>query len=242
MSLAISVVVPAFNESRTIIESMSRCFQTLESLNVPYEVIVVDDGSEDNTVDLLVSIENHHLKIVKNFKNLGKGASIINGCKQASGEYICFLDADLDIDCRGIRHFYSRIIADDLPVDIVIGSKVHKDSTVTYPFLRRIQSKIFKLTVRFFFGLTIQDTQTGLKMFKQKVLRDCLPLVATDGFAFDLELLVIAHEKGFRVIEEPVNVTFNFTSSVKLTSAVTMAFDVVKIKRKSLTRITKHQQ
>ena len=196
MSLAISVVVPAFNESRTIIESMSRCFQTLESLNVPYEVIVVDDGSEDNTVDLLVSIENHHLKIVKNFKNLGKGASIINGCKQASGEYICFLDADLDIDCRGIRHFYSRIIADDLPVDIVIGSKVHKDSTVTYPFLRRIQSKIFKLTVRFF----------------------------------------------FRVIEEPVNVTFNFTSSVKLTSAVTMAFDVVKIKRKSLTRITKHQQ
>ena len=239
MSLAISVVMPAFNESRTIIESVSRCLDTLESLYVPYEVIVVDDGSEDNTVDLLDSIENHHLRVVKNFGNLGKGASIINGWKEASGEYVCFLDADLDIDCRGISHFYSRITAVDLPVDIVIGSKTHKDSSVSYPFGRRVQSRIFKLIVRILFGLTIQDTQTGLKMFKQKVLQDCLPYVRTDGFAFDLELLVIAHEKDFIVIEEPVNVNFDFTSSVKLSSALTMALDVIKIKKKSIMRNAK---
>ena len=239
MSLAISVVMPAFNESRTIIESVSRCLETLDSLSIPYELIVVDDGSGDNTVTLLESIENQHLKVVKNFENLGKGASIINGWKKTSGEYVCFLDADLDIDCRGISHFYSRITAIDLPVDIVIGSKTHKDSSVTYPFARRIQSRIFKLIVRVLFGLTIQDTQTGLKMFKKKVLQDCLPYVTTDGFAFDLELLVIAHERGFSVIEEPVNVKFNFTSSVKLTSAITMAFDVVKIKRRSIMRDAK---
>jgi glycosyltransferase involved in cell wall biosynthesis len=240
VSLAISVVMPAFNESRTIIESVSRCLETLDSLFIPYELIVVDDGSGDNTVTLLNSIENQHLRVVKNLENLGKGASIINGWKKTSGEYVCFLDADLDIDCRGISHFYSRITAIDLPVDIVIGSKTHRDSSVSYPFTRRIQSRIFKLIVRVLFGLTIQDTQTGLKMFKKNVLQDCLPYVNTDGFAFDLELLVIAHERGFSVIEEPVNVKFNFTSSVKLTSAITMALDVIKIKRRSIMRDAKH--
>jgi glycosyltransferase involved in cell wall biosynthesis len=242
MSLVISVVMPAFNESRTIIESVTRCLATLDSLSVPYELIVVDDGSQDDTVDLLNTLENRHLRVVKNFKNQGKGASIINGWKETSGDYVCFLDADLDIDCRGLSHFYSRITAADLPVDIVIGSKMHKDSRVSYPFTRRVQSQIFKLIVRIVFGLKIQDTQTGLKMFKRKVLQDCLPFVATHGFAFDLELLVIAHEKDFSVIEEPVNVNFNFTSSVKLTSAVTMAFDVMKIKRKSMIRTTNYQQ
>ena len=229
MTPVISVVMPAYNEEATIRESVARCLSVLGEIGVPHELIVVDDGSVDRTRETVASIESPVLRLAAKRDNLGKGRSLTDGWQLSSGQYVCFMDADLDIDSRGLKHFFARISAADLPVDGVVGSKTHPDSQVKYPLGRRIQSRGYKLVVRALFGLTISDTQTGLKLFRRELLDNCLPDVMTDGFAFDLELLALAQAKGYRLIEEPVHVDFQFTSSIGLGTAWTMLFDTFKI-------------
>lgn len=224
--------MPAFNEGATIREAVMRCIEVLNTIGEPYELIVVDDGSSDGTREILLSIESPNLVVSEARSNFGKGRSLIDGWRKSKGEYICFIDADLDIDSRGISHFYHRLSSPDLPVDGVVGSKTHPDSRVSYPIGRRVQSRVFKRLVKVMFGLSIADTQTGLKMFNRRLLDSCLPEVHTEGFAFDLELLALAHLKGFRLVEEPVHVDFQFTSSVDLWTAAQMLRDTVKIWRR----------
>jgi glycosyltransferase involved in cell wall biosynthesis len=221
--------MPAFNEGQTIVEAVSRCESVMLGIGESFEIIVVDDGSSDNTREVLLSDISDNVRLNEKRPNFGKGFSLREGCSLAEGQFICFLDSDLDIDSRGIKHFYSRIVADDLPVDAVIGSKTHKDSVVSYPLGRRVQSKAFKMLVKRMFGLSIGDTQTGLKLFRRELLERCLPHVRTDGFAFDIELLAIASASGFRLVEEPVHVDFQFTSTVRLWTAFSVLIDVLRI-------------
>ncbi len=222
--------MPAFNEEASIAEAVSRCHDVLSSLGGAFEIIVVNDGSFDETAGVVKSLELDCVFLVSHPVNLGKGASLIEGWRRSSGQLVCFLDGDLDIDCRGIGHFASRLQSRDIPVDVVVGSKTHKDSVVNYPLGRRIQSRAFKFIVRRLFGLSVGDTQTGLKMFKRAVLDDCLPNVQTDGFAFDLELLALAQLKNYRLVEEPVHVDFKFSSTVGPKAAIQVFIDTLRIR------------
>jgi glycosyltransferase involved in cell wall biosynthesis len=232
MKPVISVVMPAYNEEATIRESVLRCLSVLREMQEPFEIIIVDDGSIDRTSDVVRSIESPDVILLNERPNAGKGKSLKDGWCRSSGRYVCFIDADLDIDSRGLRHFYSRITSIDLPVDAVVGSKTHPDSRVQYPLGRRVQSKAFKMVVRVLFGLAISDTQTGLKLFRRELLDDCLPLVLSEGFTFDLELLALAQKKGYRLVEEPVHVDFQFTSTVGLRTAWIMLVDTFRIRRR----------
>lgn len=219
---ALTVVVPAYDEAGTVGESLPRLHAELERLDRPFEILLVSDGSHDATAGVAQALGLAHLRVEHYEPNRGKGYALRYGLSRATSPYVAFIDADLDIHPRSIGPLLAVVEAGD--ADVCVGSKVHPGSHISYPPFRRVQSRVFRLLVRVAFGLDVADTQTGLKVFTRDVVTRCLPLVHTDGFAFDVELLVLANDAGFRIVEGPVELDFHFTSS---TGARTVA-DVLR--------------
>jgi glycosyltransferase involved in cell wall biosynthesis len=226
--IKLSVIVPAYREGRHIRENLSRLLAELDTLNVSYEVIVVSDGNIDETVSEAEQVVSPHIKVIEYNRNMGKGYALRCGVSHSSGELVTFIDADMELDPRYIKGFIA--VMESFECDAVVGSKRHPMSNVDYPALRRLQSLIYHLLIRVLFNLKIRDTQTGLKLFRRPVLEDALPVLAIKRFAFDLELLVVAHQFGYRkVIEAPVNLTYKFDSTVDFEAALHILWDTAAI-------------
>jgi len=205
----ISVIMPAFNESENIIKNLKEVVATLSGLQYDYEVIVVDDGSSDGTHlhALRVAVEHPELvRIVRYDLNQGKGNALIAGFSYARGDTIVFLDADMDLHPSQLPVFFGIMSSSD--ADAVIGSKRHPDSRVNYPLIRQFYSFGYYSLVRILFGLPLRDTQTGLKVFRRALLDDVFPRVLAKRFAFDIELLSIAHRLGYKIKDAPVELEF----------------------------------
>lgn len=206
----ISVVMPAYNEARYIEQNLIETVETFESFGYDFEVIAVDDGSPDNTH---VSAAKAHLRhpervrVVRYDRNQGKGNALICGTHYATGDYVVFLDADMDLHPSQLPTLFEIMDAND--ADVVIGSKRHPLSNVNYPLKRKILSTGYFWFVRLCFGLPLRDTQTGLKVFKTRVLRHVFPRILCKRFAFDVEVLTVAHHLGYRVMDGPVTLQFN---------------------------------
>ncbi len=207
-----SVVMPAFNEAEFIEKNVEETVLTLAKLGYRFEVIVVDDGSLDNThryaYRARVQYPNH-VRVVRYDENLGKGNALICGCAYATGDYVVFLDADMDLHPEQLPVLFKTLESNG--ADVVVGSKHHPLSRVTYPPIRRVYSVAYYTLVRLLFGLPVRDTQTGLKVFRAEVLREVLPLLLVKRFAFDIELLANAHRRGFKVVDAPVSLNFRRT-------------------------------
>lgn len=208
----LSVIVPFFNEPnikenlRVIGETLSRSFSN-------YEVIGVEDGQIGSNSLRNTKNRSGKVKIISYPMNIGKGFAFLYGFSQSSGDIVALLDGDLDIHPKHLRLFAD--LMDLVDADIVIGSKRHPLSQITYPLVRRIYSSILQIIVRLFFGLNVTDTQVGVKLFKRKVLERVIPRMVVKTFAFDLEILVIAYRLGFRrIIEAPVELKINLGSKV----------------------------
>jgi glycosyltransferase involved in cell wall biosynthesis len=226
----LTVVVPAFNEASTIAAALHRLDAALALQPLRHEVIVISDGSTDGTGDVARSLAMPGLQVVEYPRNRGKGGAIHAGADLARGRLVAFIDADLDIDPSGIAELVDQL--ESSGVDAVIASKIHPDSVVQYPTFRRFQSSTLRLLVRTLFSLDIADSQTGLKVFRGEVLRHCLPLVSSTGFAFDIELLVIANDAGYRIAEGPVRLDYQFTTTADAGSVVQMLRDIARIWRR----------
>jgi glycosyltransferase involved in cell wall biosynthesis len=237
MSL-LSVVVPAYQEEATILQTLERIVEILDSLRRPYEVIVVSDGNTDQTAARAKELRSDFVTVLDYPVNKGKGFALRSGVSVAKGDLIAFIDGDLDIHPEGIIRFVEMIT--DPAIDAVVASKSHPDSLVHYPLFRRLQSRTFRLLVRLLFTLDVSDTQTGLKLFRREVLDVCLPHVTTDGFAFDLELLVLANDAGFRVIEGPVQLDFNFTTTTGSRAVIDMIRELFRLERSRLSQRRNH--
>jgi glycosyltransferase involved in cell wall biosynthesis len=160
--------------------------------------------------------------------NIGKGFALSCGVDQAVGELVTFIDADMELDPANIGVFVDTMRSSNC--DAVIGSKRHPESKVAYPKFRRLQSAVYQLLVRVLFNLNVRDTQTGLKLFRKEVLADVTPLLAIKRFAFDLELLVVAHRLGYRKIcEAPIRLDYQFESTVDLGAAWRVLWDTAAI-------------
>lgn len=205
----ISVVMPAYNEAAHIVPNLLETVETLTVYAPDFEVIVVDDGSPDETyleAAKLLSSQAGRVRIVHYNKNQGKGNALMCGAWFARGEVVVFMDADMDLHPAQLPVFFE--IMELTGADIVIGSKRHPLSKVNYPRNRRIYSAVYYAMIRLMFGLPVKDTQTGLKVFKREVLQRVFPRILAKRFAFDIEVLANAHRLGYKMVEAPVTLEF----------------------------------
>jgi glycosyltransferase involved in cell wall biosynthesis len=232
----LSIIVPSWNEGERIYYSLRELgnvlgllSSTCTSIDLDYEIIVVDDGSEDNTHAQAMKAASENSKIVVVRKeNGGKGSALKCGYELCSGDLVVFLDADSDLHPRQIPLFVEYMKKHN--ADVVVGSKRHPLSKLKYPLRRRIMSRVYQAAVEFLFGLDLRDTQAGLKIFKSKVLKEILPKALSKKFAFDLELLVSANLRGFKLVEAPVELNWQrINSRIGPTDILGIAWDTAAI-------------
>ena len=160
----LSIILPAYNEGKNIRSSIKRVSAVVDSLGIGYEIIIVDDGSTDDTkYQANEEASNRRVKVISYDENLGKGFALRRGFNGSSGDFIIFLDSDSDIDAKKIGMFVDALST----ADIVIASKRHPQSRVESPFLRKFLSHSFYLIVRLLTWVNVSDTQTGLKAFRR---------------------------------------------------------------------------
>lgn len=200
----ISIVIPAYNEADIIADSLKETVRVFDEFGCKYEIIVVDDGSSDGTYqNALKEAAGNSNIIVKQIKqNRGKGRALKVGFRLATGDYVVFLDADMELHPAQVQTLFDIMRLDD--ADVVIGSKRHPNSRLNYPLDRKIISNVYFFLIKLLFGLPIRDTQTGLKLFKYEVLRKVFPRILVKAFGYDLEILVNVHRLGFKIAEAPV--------------------------------------
>ncbi|GAG80914.1 unnamed protein product [marine sediment metagenome] len=228
----ISVIIPAYNESDNISKTIEETIKVFVEVGNKYEIIVVDDGSEDNTfLEAKKAIgDNERLKVIRcSETNRGKGFAIKSGFKHVSGNLVVFMDADLDLHPEQIKILFKHL--KEKNADVVIGSKRHPDSEVDYPWYRKIMSDAYYLLILILFNLPIRDTQTGLKMFKFEPLKEAFERILVKRFAFDLELLLIIHKLGHKIVDAPVKLVFKPKKfrSVGLKAIFDVLWDTVAI-------------
>jgi len=200
----LSFVIPAYNEEDFIEDTLGTIDAVIAGKNLPYEIVVVDDGSIDNTLARArrYAGRNHHVRVLSYDKNVGKGYAVKNGFMETTGNVVIFADGDMDIDLGIISEYLAALKNGD----IVIASKRHTDSRVNAPLSRRVLSKVFNRLVRLITGLPIKDTQSGLKAMKKSAFIDIFPKLAVKRYAFDVELLSVANLYGLKIVEMPVNI------------------------------------
>lgn len=211
----LSIIMPAYNEEKLIYNSILTTLNIVEKFAPDVEIIAVNDGSTDNTKNQIkkATLKDKRVKMLSSDKNRGKGNAIISGVSQAEGDYIAFVDADLELNPAQLEGYLNKMLQDNK--DVVIGCKFHKDSKLQYPLKRKIISMGYYIMLLVLFHLNVKDTQTGLKVFKAKAIKPVAHLIRTSGFAYDIELLVAVHRRGYSIAQMPVEVVYVRDSSTK---------------------------
>lgn len=203
---SISIIIPAYNEEFRIVKTLQRLIQYLEKKGFTYEIIVVDDGSKDNTVKVIEEgIDKAvNLKVISLGVNRGKGYAVKEGMLSASGDYVMFMDADGSTEIDEVEKLISAIKAG---ADVAIGSRLVKDGgvKVSSSLIRKILRKILNIVVRLLLFSGINDTQCGFKMFTKASAKKLFQAQQLTGYGFDMEILFLARRFGYKVVEVPVN-------------------------------------
>lgn len=203
----LSVVVPVFNEARHLTQNLDALIDEVESYFPNFEIIVVSDGSTDETNLKLVSFKHPGVKPIISAKNGGKGNAVRTGFELSSGDYVLFIDGGMEIHPKEIRIFMG--LMDLYGADIIVGSKRHPQSKVYYPWFRKLLSWTFQKLVRALFKIDVTDTQVGIKLFRRPVINAILPHLQIDRYGFDLELLSLAKIFGYDyVLEAPIRMDY----------------------------------
>jgi glycosyltransferase involved in cell wall biosynthesis len=203
-SVDLSFVLPAYNEEECIVGCLDSLDRVVKDVGVPYEIVVVDDGSEDKTALRAVNYasQNGHVRVVTYVQNVGKGYAVRRGFLESKGKAVVFVDSDLEVDLDEVASYVMALEGGD----IAIASRWHPDSVVEMPFVRRMLGVGFHVLVRLLTGVKFRDTQAGLKALRRSAFVDIIPRLAVKRFAFDVELLALADLYGLRVVEMPVNI------------------------------------
>ena len=208
-SIELSVVIPAYNEAAIIGDTVARVAAYLAASG-DHELIVVDDGSRDATASIVQACaeEHPHVRLVRNPGNRGKGYAIRNGVLHARGEYVLYTDADLVYPIEGMAPFLAALRAG---ADLAIGSRSHAGTLFalhprhfSYIYQRYLVGRAYIAVVNWLLRLGVSDTQCGFKAFRGAVARDIFARLCLDDFAFDVEALYIARQRGYRLVELPV--------------------------------------
>ena len=200
-------MIPAFNEEKSIEDALITIEKLIKKKELPYEIVVVDDGSDDKTLKKAIKYakKNGHTKVVSYKNNIGKGHALKAGFLRTVGEIIILADSDMEIKLNMIPGYVEAL----KHADIAIATKWHKKSRVTMPFHRRFLSHGFNVLVRLLIGINLKDTQAGLKAMKKRSFINIFSRLCVKRFAFDVELLAVANLFGLKVIEMPVHLRMN---------------------------------
>lgn len=211
----VSVVMPAFNEEEVIGSSIRTTCEALDREHLDYDLIVVNDGSTDLTFKTVAGEAAKYggrVRVVGyDPPNRGKGHALRCGAMYARGDYVVFMDSDLDIGSSNLVT-YLKSFQD---ADLIIASKRHPRSRVEQPFSRRVLSLCFHFLVRLLTGVRVSDTQAGLKGFRSESLKKIIPLLSVKKYAFDVEVLVVARLLKMKIVELPVTVHMDAGFSVR---------------------------
>lgn len=211
----LSVVVPAYNAESFIIKNLTRVKEVLDQIRYDYEIICVDDGSVDKTSERakIFSKKYPKIKVVRYKKNLGKGHAVRFGMSKSKGDIIGFVDAGIELNPNGLSMLLEHM--QWYKADIIVGSKRHAASKVSFPWQRRVLSFGYQILTRILFGLKVKDTQVGMKFFRAEVIKKILPRLLVKEFAFDIEMLSVANYLGFKnIFEAPVEIKMKFGAGV----------------------------
>ncbi len=232
----ISIVIPAYNESARLRPTLDELLHFSRLQNWDVEILVVDDGSRDDTAGIVRQYGQSHPQIllVQNPGNRGKGFSVRNGMLHARGDVCLFTDADLSSPIAEAQKLFAAIAAG---ADVAIGSRwLRADlQTQRQPLYRQFLGRIFNLALRLFLGLNFADTQCGFKAFRRSAAQRIFPLQRIERWGFDPEILFLARRLGFTVKEVPV--VWSHSEGTRLhpfRDGLRMFADVLRIRWNSL--------
>ncbi len=226
----ISVVIPAYNEEKKLEPSLQRITEYLEKNFKDYEVLLIDDGSKDTTVEIANKFKEKKVKIIQNPKNMGKGFSVKLGMINAKYDPILFSDADLATPIEETEKFLATI---QKGYDVVVASRNIEGAkiTVEQPKYRQVLGKAFPLIVKNMILPDFKDTQCGFKMFKKNAARKIFPRQTIQRWAFDVEVMFIAKKLGYKIKELPVTWTDKGDSKLSpVKDSLKMFNEILKIK------------
>lgn len=226
----LSIIIPAYNEAAVIHSTIDRVVAYFKRRGEEFEVIVVDDGSSDATAQIAAerSAQYANVRVITQGTNRGKGFAVREGARAAGGEWILFLDADLSTEPEE----FEKLFAHADTHDIVIGSRAIVGAVIVahQPLLRELLGRILNKIIRWYIGLPFYDTQCGFKLFHRRA-RDIFEQQSIVGWLFDVELLKLALDRGYRIKEAPVVWRNDPTSAVKARHAFSIIRELAQISR-----------
>ena len=226
--LSLSIIIPVYNQQKKVMRSIKRIKQAVELWFSNYELIIVNDGSTDNTLTLLkgIALTDERIHVISYTPNRGKGYAVRQGVLHSQGNVVMFLDGDLDISPDSIKDYVESLST----ADLVIASKRHPKSNVIIPRSRALLSRAFNLLIRLATGIPQKDTQSGFKVGKGEVMRTIFRNTSINRYAFDVELFTIASIMRLKVQEMPVVMKIDRRFNTK--EIVKMLLDVARISYK----------
>lgn len=231
----LSIIIPAYNEEKRLSSSLDKISEYLNTKDIEYEVIVVDDGSADNTAGIAgenILSRCGKLAVISNGANRGKGFSVKQGILASKGQYVLFTDADLSTPITEFDKLLA--VMEDKACDIVMASRSIRgaDLKVRQPWYRETMGRVFNLFVKTFLFADHNDTQCGFKLFKGDVARGIAAQMKIEGFCFDVEMLYLAKLSGCKVGEVGVRWENSIESKVTVVnSSLNMFTDLFRIKK-----------
>lgn len=235
-SVDLSVVVPFYNVGvERLRDHLAGICQTLMASGVSFEMLPVSDGSTDGSlraleqlVEAVPELPPSALRPIAFADNRGKGEALRAGLAHGRGRYLGFIDGDGDIPAAHLAQFVD-LLGRQRP-EIIVGSKRHPGSQVHCSPLRRLYSTGYRLLTTILLGLRVRDTQAGIKLVRRDILADVLPRLVEKRFAFDAELLAVAHRLGHRVVVElPVTISERSMSTISPAVVGQMLRDTVAV-------------
>ena len=211
----LSIIIPAYNEERRLPGTLDEIHQFLSEQTYSYEVLVVENGSSDRTLEIAQAYQGRfpYIKALHE-DGRGKGLAVRAGMLAAEGEYRFICDADLSMPIAEVNRFIPPLMP---AADIVIASR-EAPGAVRYnePEYRHLTGRMFSLVVRWLALPGLRDTQCGFKCFHAAVAEEVFPLQTIDGWTFDVEVLYIARRRGYKIVEIPIPWYYAAESKVKI--------------------------
>ena len=219
-----SIVVPCYNHGSKLVQTVSSIVDACKVADQEVEVLIVTDGCTDNSEEVSKKLSSKYDNVHSLCfpKRLGKGGGVRKGVDAAKGQYVCFIDADMAIDPKYIPQFF-HVLQTHTKLDIVVAARRHYQTSA----FRKLTSFVYRQMNRWFFWLPVHDTQVGLKAFKTNVAKDIFSSLKVQGYAFDIDLLVTASLKGYKMEERPVVQQFCDQSNVTKQTILNMTADTV---------------